>query len=196
MLKFIVWSFGIWYLLTILFPGARSATKQKSILESPPGQKSIPAELGLIDDTATVRHMLSIIRSRINPSITVSGAAQIANAVMAASRRFDIDPYLILGVIYAESNAYVWAVNGGSLGLMQVMPKWWDAELRKKGIIKNHKDYFSVEPAVMAGSFILRLCLDRARGDTRKALDYYTGKASSRYAGRVFTIVNLKNGGR
>lgn len=191
MLKFIALFFGTWYLLTLIFPGARSATKGViKTIHTPTAQQ------GLIDDTATVWHMMSIIRSHINPSITVSGAAQIANAVMAASRRFDIDPYLILGVIYAESNAYVWAVNGGSLGLMQVMPKWWDAELRKKGIIKNHKDYFSVEPAVMAGSFILRLCLDRARGDTRKALDYYTGKASSRYAGRVFTIVNLKNGGR
>lgn len=191
MLKFIALFFGTWYLLTLIFPGARSATKGViKTIHTPTAQQ------GLIDDTATVRHMTSIIRSHINPSITVSGAAQIANAVMAASRRFDIDPYLILGVIYAESNAYVWATNGGSLGLMQVMPRWWDGELRKQGIIRKRDDYFNVEPAVMAGSFVLRLCLDRARGDVRKALDYYTGKAGGRYAGRVFTIVNLKNGGR
>jgi len=191
MLKFIALFFGTWYLLTLIFPGARSATKGViKTIHTPTAQQ------GLIDDTATVRHMMYIIRSHINPSITVSGAAQIANAVMSASRRFDLDPYLILGVIYAESNAYAWAINGGSLGLMQVMPKWWDGELRKRGIIKKRDDYFNIEPAVMAGSFVLHLCMDRARGDVRKALDYYTGKAGSRYAGRVFTIVNLKNGGR
>lgn len=191
MLKFIALFFGTWYLLTLIFPGARSATKGViKTIHTPTAQQ------GLIDDTATVRHMMSIIRSHINPSITVSGAAQIANAVMSASRRFDLDPYLILGVIYAESNAYVWAVNGGSLGLMQVMPRWWDGELRKQGIIRKRDDYFNVEPAVMAGSFVLRLCLDRARGDVRKALDYYTGKANACYVKKVFVITSLKDGGR
>ena len=191
MLKFIALFFGTWYLLTLIFPGTKNTTKGIIKVLHPP-----TAQQELINDSATVRYMTSIIRNHINHSITPAAASQIANAVMSASRRFNLDPYLILGVIYAESNAYALAINGGSLGLMQVMPKWWDGELRKRGIIKKRDDYFNIEPAVMAGSFVLCLCMDRVKGDVRKALDYYTGKASSSYAGKVFTIINMKNGGR
>ena len=192
MLKFILVFFGAWYLLTLIFPGTRNTAK--GIIK---GLHPPTAQQELISGSATVRRMTSILCNHINRSITPADASQIANAVISASRRFALDPYLILGVISAESNAYVWAINGGSLGLMQVMPKWWDGELRKQGIIKKRDDYFTIESAVMAGSFVLRLCLDRARGDVRKALDYYTGKANGRYAMRVFDIINMgKNGGR
>lgn len=193
MVKFIALFFGTWYLLSLVFPSGSKGVGKNGDKIVP---LSTPAEQATVADSDTVRYMTSMINSRINAKLSTEDAHCVARAVVAASHRFELNPHLILGVIYAESNAYPWAINGGSLGLMQVMPKWWDGELRKQGIIKKRDDYFNIKPAVMAGSFVLRLCLDRAGGDVRKALDYYTGKASSQYIKKVFSIINLNNGGR
>lgn len=194
MLKLAALFFTSWYFLTLLFPNIPGGTKRSTSLPPRPpheGERVIFA-------SPDVKYMASIIKTKINPSTNDHDAHNIATAVMEAGCNYKLNPFLILGVIYAESNARPYAFNGGSFGLMQVMPKWWDSTLRKRGIIKEQEDYFNIRPAVMAGSFILQRCMNRAGWDIRKALNYYTGKAPNSYVKKVLSIVALgehRNGG-
>ena len=131
--------------------------------------------------------LVSILMTQVNPSLDNDTADQIATAIIEASVVYSLDPYLVLGVIHAESSARVDAVNGDCLGLMQVRLSIWEGVLQREGIIgtTSRGDLWTVEPAVMAGSFVLRHYLDQTDGDIPSALKLYSGGAGKKYIQRV-----------
>lgn len=60
---------------------------------------------------------------------------RLAPEIRAAAEEFDIDPYLVAGVVFAESSGRVDAVSSvGAMGLMQLRPSTAEERARKLGL--------------------------------------------------------------
>ena len=91
---------------------------------------------------------------------------QFEGVVRSASYRYDVDPYLVLGMIRVESNFNAYAVSHkGAKGLMQLMP----------GTAQFHKVHNAYDPVqnIYGGVRHFRLLLDRFDGDVQLALAAY-----------------------
>jgi soluble lytic murein transglycosylase-like protein len=99
-------------------------------------------------------------------------------------------PLLLLSIMEVESN-FIPTANSpkNALGLMQVMPGVWDKDLIAKGIIKERRDLYDIEPAVKAGNYVFGICLMQAKGDVEKAMEYYLGGKDGAYTKRI--LANL-----
>lgn len=113
-------------------------------------------------------------------------------ALQEAAERTKVDPLLMAAVIHVESRFQQQAlntVNGRSVGLTQVQVRWH----RERFISKNQFDVFD---NVYAGSEILRDCITKHQGNTRKALWCYNGhgkKGMTEYVPKVLAVyVGLK----
>lgn len=97
---------------------------------------------------------------------------------------------LVLAVAYQESwprfNPHSYS-RTGDICLMQVNPRMWLAELRRKGIVKRKRDLWNIDRCVEAGSYILNLCLSRNHGNLVRALRCYSGRGTD-YALRVLRV--------
>lgn len=93
---------------------------------------------------------------------------RIADAVITASKVYDIDPNLILAIIQTESNFNPSAKsNTGAVGLMQIMPN----NFNHLGI----KDAYSIEENIMGGTKLLKEYIKRYHGNIEMALMAYNG---------------------
>jgi len=91
---------------------------------------------------------------------------QFEGVVRSASYRYDVDPYLVLGMIRVESNFNAYAVSHkGAKGLMQLMP----------GTARFHKVDNVYDPVqnIYGGVRHFRLLLDRFDGNVQLALAAY-----------------------
>ena len=102
----------------------------------------------------------------------------IANAVVENAVSYDLDPKLVLGVMYAESSFRFWVTNKNSVGLMQINTKVWDKELRDKCIISSFGDYYRIDFNVEAGCYILSRYM-KETSDLDSLLKRYSGGAKS-----------------
>ena len=104
----------------------------------------------------------------------------IEKSIHLASRRYNLPPGLIRGVIRAESNFQVAAVShAGAQGLMQLMP----ATARELGVA----DPFDIEQNIDGGARYLRQMLDSYGGNVKTALAAYNAGpgAVEKYGGRI-----------
>ena len=95
---------------------------------------------------------------------------QFEGIVRSASYRYDVDPYLVLGMIRVESNFNAHAVSHkGAKGLMQLMP----------GTARLHKVDNVYDPVqnIYGGVRHFRLLLDRFDGNVQLALAAYNAGA-------------------
>jgi len=106
----------------------------------------------------------------------------IVDAVYKKSRQYGFEPELVLAVIQVESAFDEFAISvSGARGLMQVMPFWLN-ELGRRG-----DDLFDIHTNLRFGCTILKLYLDRERGDRTRALARYNGSVGrSWYPQRIF----------
>ena len=91
---------------------------------------------------------------------------QFEGVVRSASYRYDVDPYLVLGMIRVESNFDSYAISHkGAKGLMQLMP----------ATARFHKVRNAYDPVqnIYGGVRHFRLLLDRFDGDVQLALAAY-----------------------
>ncbi len=91
---------------------------------------------------------------------------QFEGIVRSASYRYDVDPYLVLGMIKVESNFNAYAVSHkGAKGLMQLMP----------GTARLYKvdDVYDPVQNIYGGVGYFRLLLDRFDGNVQLALAAY-----------------------
>lgn len=93
------------------------------------------------------------------------------------AEKYDIDPFLILGVIDAESGFDKNAVSSvGAMGLMQIMPetgKWIASEIGIEDF--KEEDLFDPETNIMMGSWYLRFLLDKYNNNLGNSLAAYNG---------------------
>jgi len=102
--------------------------------------------------------------------------------------RADLPPELVLALIDIESNFDRFAIShAGARGLMQVMPFWLD-EIGRPG-----DDLFDIHTNLRFGCTILKLYLERERGNRTKALARYNGSVGKVwYPQRVYKALGKR----
>ena len=74
-------------------------------------------------DAMSAPHVTRVFRERLSGQQRSVRPSNLASHLLDLCRRFDLDPALVLSVIYAESSFRTRAVSGaGAVGLMQLMP--------------------------------------------------------------------------
>lgn len=101
---------------------------------------------------------------------------RIARAIVKYSASFALNPWLVLGVIRAESAGRMDAENGSCIGLMQINAPIWGGNA--------FGDLREADGNIHAGCYILRHYLNKYDGDTDLALLKYSGY--SRRQGRAY----------
>lgn len=97
---------------------------------------------------------------------------KIARAIVKWASKFAINPWLVLGVIRAESAGRINAENGSCIGLMQINEPVWSAE--------EFGDLREPDGNIKAGCCILRHYLNKYSGDVDRALLAYSGYSRKR----------------
>ena len=93
---------------------------------------------------------------------------KIANAVRSASKKYDVDPNLILAVIQTESNFNPNAKSrAGAIGLMQIMP----SNFKHLGVSNG----YDIEDNINAGTKLLKEYMNKYNGSIEMALMAYNG---------------------
>ncbi|TCK17612.1 transglycosylase-like protein with SLT domain [Thiogranum longum] len=102
--------------------------------------------------------------------------------------RANLPPEMVLALIEVESNFDHFAIShAGARGLMQVMPFWLDE------IGRPDDDLFDIHTNLRMGCTILRLYLDREKGDRTRALARYNGSVGKTwYPQRVFSALSKR----
>src|SRR5690606_26115882 len=143
--------------------------------------ESLRAEMAALDETlrATQERLgeYEAYFERIRPIAAAVGAQlsadpwAIAAQIDSSSRRYGIDPMLVVAVGHAESGWDVHAVGRmGEVGPMQVTP----ATFRALG----GRNLWNWRETVDAGARYLAMMLERAGGDVRLAVAYYNAGPS------------------
>jgi len=119
-------------------------------------------------------YVLDVLRGH-HTGLGLAEELKLAGVIVEESRRYKIEPALILALIETESAYYNWAKSGvGARGLMQVRPrtgKYLAEELNVEweGMKTLHDPYMNVK----LGVHYLAELLERFGGDTGQALAAY-----------------------
>ena len=117
---------------------------------------------------------------------------QILNAVKQASVKYSINPLVIYSLISVESSFRFWVVSprrlvvgsdkrkhyDNAIGLMSIVYSIWGNKLKKAHILTTKTELYQIEPNIKAGSYILKILIDRNKGNIIKALESYFGKSN------------------
>jgi soluble lytic murein transglycosylase-like protein len=88
-------------------------------------------------------------------------------------------PELLIAIAMVESRFDPSAVSPrGAVGLMQVMARVWEEELKERGLISGEEDLFDISRSISASDYILRQYLTLEGGDIKGALMRYVGTRS------------------
>jgi hypothetical protein len=119
-------------------------------------------------------YVLDVLRGH-HTGLDLVSELKLAEVIVVESRRYKIEPALILALIETESTYYIWAKSRvGARGLMQVRPRTGkylaeELELEWEGM----KTLFDPYTNVKLGVHYLAELLERFGGDTDKALAAY-----------------------
>jgi soluble lytic murein transglycosylase-like protein len=139
------------------------------------------------DDRFDAEVWLTDMSNRLQPKVEdPAERLHILKTAHYEASRAGLPPELVLAVIDVESNFDRFAISSvGARGLMQVMPFWLD-EIGRPG-----DDLFDIHTNLRFGCTILKLYLDRERGDRTRALARYNGSVGkSWYPQRVFKALS------
>lgn len=107
-----------------------------------------------------------------------SDIVRMVNAAFIEGKKRNIDPFLIISLMNTESKFRPWAKSHeGARGLMQVIPRWHQDKIKGRNI--NH-----IETNIEVGTQVLADCLDKRKGNIKKALQCYSGGARN-YAAKL-----------
>jgi len=140
-----------------------------------------PAKQPDFEQTVWVKDIIQTIQPWVSDE---SEAEAIARWVYVYSKRSNLSPELVLGVIAVESRFDHFAVsNVGAIGLMQVMPFWKDELGQQKD------NLLEIETNIRYGCAILRIYINRYKTLSR-ALGAYNGSLGRmKYPNKVFAAM-------
>ena len=119
-------------------------------------------------DRAAVRERIGAHMADRNPLLTEREVGRIVDSVMRCSDRYELDPFLVAGVLDTESTARPWAISPkGAVGLMQVMPYMYD-------LFDLAGNITTIESNIEAGCVILSDNIRRL-GEADGILAYFWG---------------------
>lgn len=136
-----------------------------------------------IQEKETDSALLYRLINKVNPFLTAQQRVEYVMTILRMSQEYNIDPFLIAGVIVTESTfkPSVKNYNGTCHGSMQVSKRYWDEPLREVGIIEQPSDYYDITKGVRAGVYVLNHYLSRSK-TVQEALHKYSGGATNYYA--------------
>jgi soluble lytic murein transglycosylase-like protein len=176
-----------WLLLTSL-PGWSSTLErpdadmrtalQEAINSSDSFQDRFDAEVWLTDMSVRLQARVEDPEERLT----------ILKRVHYEAKRAGLEPELVLALIQVESNFDRFAISSaGARGLMQIMPFWLD-EIGRPG-----DNLFDIDTNLRFGCTILKIYLQREKGDMRRALARYNGSVGKNwYPRRVYTALRKR----
>lgn len=157
-------------LLCVCIPLAWWLTPVKEIAPEPP-KYNLPAEMTARELWEEIAFQFTL---SVNPRLPSAEVERTAKAIVHAGNKYGVDPWLILGVILAESSGRWWVVNSKCIGYMQIHTYVWDEHLKERGIISDKGDYYRIEKNIDAGAYILGFYIHN-RNTLRQALIAYSG---------------------
>jgi len=105
----------------------------------------------------------------------------IVKDIVDAAYKTD-NPLLLLALITEESHFDIFAKSRqGAVGCAQIVPRVWEKELRKAGLLKGYRDYFDPQKSVLMADYIISRLIKK-HGDVKKALMSY--QCGNRHKGR------------
>jgi soluble lytic murein transglycosylase-like protein len=158
-------------LLFIHLPGATAATMErpddamrailiKAINSSDSFKDRFDAEVWLTDMSSRLESRVKDPKERLT----------ILKTVHYEALRAHLDPEVVLAVIDVESRYDRFAISSaGAQGLMQIMPFWLDE------IGHPEDNLFTISTNIRLGCTILKIYLDREKGNLARALARYNG---------------------
>jgi len=134
------------------------------------GEATSSAALNELDGVrSAITSALTAHLSDRNSSLSAEEQRRVIEAVVRSSRRYGLDPFLVIAVLLVESDARPWAVSEkGAIGLMQVMP-YMAEKLPLAGNLTT------IESNVDAGCFILADNIRRL-GEAKGISSYFWGR--------------------
>jgi hypothetical protein len=117
--------------------------------------------------------------------IPKSVAHDIADNIISLSKKYNISPELIVGIIQVESSFNPMAVSSKKArGLMQVMPEW----VKKIEGVNKITDLHDIDTNINTGIQVLLIHIEEAGGSLSKGLYHYVGKSSA-YVDKVYKAI-------
>ncbi|GAQ94794.1 soluble lytic murein transglycosylase [Thermodesulfovibrio aggregans] len=132
----------------------------KALLKDNRNPENIPAFCKILNelgDYSTTVRLISKIPNKFSFSELLYPQAY-KDVVLNASRKININPYLVFAIIREESRFDRFAYSpAGALGLMQLMPETAKREGKKIGIrFKKDSEIFEAEKNILIGSYYLK----------------------------------------
>lgn len=104
-------------------------------------------------------------------------ADQIVKAVYKWAREFDVDKNLVLAIIKVESQFNKHAISkSGAYGLMQIIPVWHKDKIIAARAKLGNPELFDINTNVFLGTWVLKDCLTKYKGNVSNALQCYSGQ--------------------
>lgn len=151
---------------------------RKAVNEAASFEDEYDAQVWLVDMSHRLRKKMPNDEERL----------ELLKLVHYEARRAQLAPELVLAVIDVESNFDRFALSyAGARGMMQIMPFWL------KEIGRPDDNLFDVPTNLRFGCTILRLYIDREKGDLAKGLARYNGSVGRRvYSDKVLDRLRLR----
>ena len=124
-------------------------------------------------------------------SVTPELAIEVVTSVFEAAKHYNIDPFIILGIIKIESQFKPTAVSAANAkGLMQILPTAHRKRIESVGGIQKldvpHEN-------IKMGSAILREFMNRTNGSVPTALQLYNGSINDENRSYSRKVIAAKN---
>lgn len=110
-------------------------------------------------------------------------AVKLIEVIDKTSRRYGINPHVILSIVHIESKYNTKARNGSSVGLSQVLLRYHKRKFKTK-------DYHDVEDNLSVGMQILRDCLTSTKWNYPRAFRCYNGGGDKNYSDKVHATMS------
>ncbi len=113
--------------------------------------------------------------------------------ILEISKKYDLDPLLLISLIMVESEFRFVVGSAGELGLVQIKPETAAFLAQKFGLKEPSYGWESLlwdyNLNIEYGALYLKYLLDRTNGNLFKALELYNGgSAKSEYANKIMKV--------
>ena len=135
--------------------------------------------------------MISKMIKAVQPNLKEAKRNQIAKGIFVASKKYSVDPKIMIAIIATESNFNNAAVSvSGDISLAQINTKVWDVEFNRLGVEKMDKKMLKKDEAYALnkmGKILSILKARHAKKDAKWYAIYHskTKKFKNLYDGKV-----------
>lgn len=143
---------------------------------------------GIKDRDDLMKRDIKFYIKTTHPQVPNIIAKTIAENVVVLSKKHNVSPEIVIGIIKVESLFDPMAVgpktkHGHARGLMQVMPEWYP-----KFGLKTKYELHNIDIGIESGIKVFLIHLEEAKGDISTGLYYYVNKDKA-YVGKVYAAM-------